>query len=217
MKYSLGISNFLEDISVFPILLFSSISLHWSLKKAFLSLLAILWNFPFKWMYLSISPMPFTSLLFSAICKASSDKYFAFLYFFFLGMILILPHIQVYEPLSIVLQALCLSDLIPWIYLSLPLYNHKGFRSYLNGLVVFPIFFNFSLILAKEFMIWATISSQSCFCWLFRASPSLAAKNIINLISLLIMWWCPWWCSLLLGCWKEGVCYDQCILLAKLY
>ena len=29
---------------VFPILLFSSISLHWSLKKAFLSLLAILWN-----------------------------------------------------------------------------------------------------------------------------------------------------------------------------
>ena len=29
---------------VFPILLFSSISLHWSLRKAFLSLLAILWN-----------------------------------------------------------------------------------------------------------------------------------------------------------------------------
>ena len=29
---------------VFPILLFSSVSLHWSLRKAFLSLLAILWN-----------------------------------------------------------------------------------------------------------------------------------------------------------------------------
>ena len=27
--------------------------------------------------------------------------------------------------LSIILQALCLSDLIPWIYLSLPLYNHE--------------------------------------------------------------------------------------------
>ena len=26
-------------------------------------------------------------------------------------------------------------------------------------------------------MIWATVSSQSCFCWLYRASPSLAAKN----------------------------------------
>ena len=29
-------------------------------------------------------------------------------------------------------------------------------------------------------MIWATVSSRSCFCWLYRASPSLAAKNIIN-------------------------------------
>ena len=33
---------------VFPILLFSSISLHWSLRKAFLSLLAILWNYGFN-------------------------------------------------------------------------------------------------------------------------------------------------------------------------
>ena len=40
-------------------------------------------------------------------------------------------------------------------------------------------------------MIWATVSSQSCFCWLYRASPSLASKNIINLISLLTIWWCP--------------------------
>ena len=37
---------------VFPILLFSSISLHWSLRKAFLSLLAILWNSAFRWIYL---------------------------------------------------------------------------------------------------------------------------------------------------------------------
>ena len=41
MKCSLGISDFLV---LFPILLFSSISLHWSLGKAFLSLLAILRN-----------------------------------------------------------------------------------------------------------------------------------------------------------------------------
>ena len=32
-------------------------------------------------------------------------------------------------------------------------------------------------------MIWVTVNSQSCFCWLYRASPFLAAKNIINLIS----------------------------------
>ena len=35
---------FLKRCLIFPILLFSSISLHCSLRKAFLSLLAILWN-----------------------------------------------------------------------------------------------------------------------------------------------------------------------------
>ena len=40
---------FLKRSLVFPILLFSSISLHWSLRKAFLSLLAILWNSAFWW------------------------------------------------------------------------------------------------------------------------------------------------------------------------
>ena len=43
----------------------------------------------------------------------------------------------------------------------------------------------------KEFMIWATVSSRSCFCWLYKASPSLAAKNIINLNSILTIWRCP--------------------------
>ena len=89
MKCSLGISNFLERTLVFPILLFSSISLHWSLRKAFLSLLAILWNSAFKWVYLYFFPLPFASLLFTAICKASYS-HFAFLPFFFLGTVLIL-------------------------------------------------------------------------------------------------------------------------------
>ena len=62
---------FLKRSLVFPILLFFSISLHWSLRKAFFSLLAILWNSVFKWEYLSFSPLLFTSLLFTAICKAS--------------------------------------------------------------------------------------------------------------------------------------------------
>ena len=59
---------------VFPILLFSSISLHWSLRKAFLSLLAFLWNSAFRCLYLSFSPLLFASLLFTAICKASSQR-----------------------------------------------------------------------------------------------------------------------------------------------
>ena len=40
---------FLKRSLVFPILLFSSMSLHCSLKMAFLSLLAILWNSVFSW------------------------------------------------------------------------------------------------------------------------------------------------------------------------
>ena len=43
MKHPLGISNFLEEISSLSILLFSSISFHCSLMKAFLSLRAVLY------------------------------------------------------------------------------------------------------------------------------------------------------------------------------
>ena len=68
---------FLKRSLVFPFLLFSSISLHWSLRKAFLSPLVILWNSAFRWVYLSLSPLPLASFLFSAICTASSDNYFA--------------------------------------------------------------------------------------------------------------------------------------------
>ena len=49
------------------------IYVHCSLRKALLSLLAILWNSAFRWIYLSFSPLPFASLLFSTVCKASSD------------------------------------------------------------------------------------------------------------------------------------------------
>ena len=79
---------FLKRSIVFPNLLFSSISLCWSLRKASY-LFAILWNSVFRWVCLTFSPLPFASLLFSAICKASSDNHFAFLHFFFLWMVLI--------------------------------------------------------------------------------------------------------------------------------
>ena len=103
---------FLKRSLVFPILLFSSVSLHWSLRKTFLSLLDILWNSTFKWVYLSFSPLLFASLLFTATCKASSDSHFAFLHFFFLAMVLLPVSVQCHEPPSVVHQAL-LSDLVP--------------------------------------------------------------------------------------------------------
>ena len=80
---------FLNRSLVFSILLISFISLHWSLREAFLSLLAILWNSVLKWVYLSFYPLPLASLLFMAICKASLDNHFTFLHFFFLVMVLI--------------------------------------------------------------------------------------------------------------------------------
>ena len=46
---------FLKGSLVFPILLISSISLHWSLRKAFFSLFAIFWNSALKCIYLLFS------------------------------------------------------------------------------------------------------------------------------------------------------------------
>ena len=89
MKCSLGISNFLEEISslsdsvlflyffaLIPeegILIFSC----YSLEPAF------------RCLYLSFSHLPFTFFLFTAIFKASPDSYFSFLHFFSMGIVLI--------------------------------------------------------------------------------------------------------------------------------
>ena len=77
---------FLKRSLGFPILLFSSISLHWSLRKAFLSLLAILWISAFKWIYLSCSPL-FSFLFFSNLFVRPPQTAILlfFLHFFFLG------------------------------------------------------------------------------------------------------------------------------------
>ena len=64
-------------------------------------------------------------------------------------------------------------------------------------------------------MIWATVSSWSCFCWLYRASPSSVAENVVSLIWVLTIWWCP--CEeLSLALSEKGVCYAQCVILTRL-
>ena len=60
---------FLKRYLVFPSLFFPSISLHFSVKKTFLSLLAS-WNCAFRCLYLYFSPLPLTSLLFLDVLKA---------------------------------------------------------------------------------------------------------------------------------------------------
>ena len=112
---------------VFPLLLFSFTSFHCSLKKALClssqfsgTLHSVQYTFPYF-------PLLSTSLLSSAICKASSDNHFAFLHFLFFGMVLVSATCTVLLTSAIVLQALCLPDLIPWIYSSPPLETHRGF------------------------------------------------------------------------------------------
>ena len=78
----------------------------------------------------------------------------------------------------------------------------SGFPYFLQ---IKPEFYN------QELMNWATVSSQSCLCWLCRASPSSAAKTIINVILALTFWWCPG-VELSLVFLEEDACYDLCIL-----
>ena len=127
MKCSPGISDFLEEISslsysvvlVYFFALFTEevflISPCSSLELCIQMGISLLFSFAFS----------FAS--FSAICKASLDGHFAFCISFSWGWSWSLPPVQDHEPMFTVLQALCLSDLLPWIRLPLPLNNHKGF------------------------------------------------------------------------------------------
>ena len=130
--------------------------------------------------------LPVTSLLFSAICKASSDNHFALLHFFFLGMVLITASYTVLQT-SIHSSSDTLSDLILWIYLSLPLYNQKGFDlGHIKWFSGFPYFFQFK----SEF---CNSHSQLLvlFCWLYIASSIFDCKEYNKsdiIIDHLVMW-----------------------------
>ena len=118
---------FLKRSIVFHILLFSSISLHWSLRKAFLSLLASLWNSAFNgyiFPFLLCFSLPFFSQLF---IRPPQTATVLFCISFSWGWSWFLSPVQCHKPPSILHQTLCLSDLVPYIYFSLPLYSHKGF------------------------------------------------------------------------------------------
>ena len=86
-KYSLGISNFLEEISslyhsVIFLYFFALIT-----EEGFLIYPCYSLEPCIQMIYLSFCPFPVTSFLFSTICKALSDNHFALLHSFFLGMV----------------------------------------------------------------------------------------------------------------------------------
>jgi len=105
--------TYLKRSLVFPILLFSSISLHWSLKKAFLSLLAILWNSAFN-AYIFPFLLCFSLLFFSQLfVRPPQTAVLLFCISFLWEWSWSLSPVQCHEPQSIVNQALYLSDLVP--------------------------------------------------------------------------------------------------------
>ena len=89
MKCSLGISNFLEKISnlshsIVFLYFFALISEEgFLISPCYYLELCIQMGISFLFSF------AFASLIFTAICKASSDNHFAFLHFLFLGMVLI--------------------------------------------------------------------------------------------------------------------------------
>ena len=117
---------FLKRSLVFPILLFSSICLHWSLRKAFLPSLLFFENlhsngyiFPFLYCLLLL----FFSQLF---VKPPQTTILPF-WVSFLWMILITACCTVSCTSIHSSSGTLYIRSIPWLYLSLPLYNHKGF------------------------------------------------------------------------------------------
>ena len=133
---------FLKRSLVFPLLLFSSSFIHCSLKKVFLSLLAVLWNSVFNWMYLSLSPLLFNFLHSSTICKASSDNHFSFQLFFFFGMVLFATSYTILQTSVHSFSGTLLTRPSPLNLFITSTVNPYGiwFKSYLAGLVFSPGF-----------------------------------------------------------------------------
>ena len=89
MKCSLGITNFLEVISSLSHSIVFLCFFVLITEEGYLIFPCFSLNSAFKCVYLSFSPLPFTLLLFSAICKPSSDNYFCFLHFSSMWMALL--------------------------------------------------------------------------------------------------------------------------------
>ena len=123
-----------------------------SLKKAFLSRHAILWNSAFSWIYLSLYPLLFASLLSSATCNASSGNYFAFSLFFFFGVVLFTASCtilltSVHSSSSTLLTR---SNPLNLFITSTAYLLGIWYKWCLAGLVVSPIFFSLSLDFAMR-------------------------------------------------------------------
>ena len=105
---------FLKRSLVFPILLFSPISLHWSLKKASLSFSLLFFGTLHSDAYIFPFLLCLLLLIFSQLfVRPPQTTIFPVCISVSWGWFWSWPPIQCQEPPSIVLQAFCLSHLIP--------------------------------------------------------------------------------------------------------
>ena len=113
MKYSLGISDFLEEISslahsIVFLYFFSLIS-----KEGFLISPCCSLKLCIQVVYLSFSPLLFSSFLSQLFVRPPHPSILPFCISISWGWSWSLSPLQCHEPLSIVYQALCVSDLDP--------------------------------------------------------------------------------------------------------
>ena len=87
MKCSLGVSNFLEEISIFPILFFSSVSL--ITEEGFLISHCYSLEFCIQMGISFLFSLILASFLFAVIDKASSDSHVAFLDYSYLNSLFV--------------------------------------------------------------------------------------------------------------------------------
>ena len=166
MKCSLVSPLFLKRSLVFPILLFSSVSLHCSLKKAFLSLLGILWNSAFSWVHFSFSPLPFTSFLCQRFVRPPQTTTLPSCISFSWGCLVAASHTMLWTSVHSSSGTLYTkSNAICHLYCIIIRDLMLVIFEWSSG---FPYFVQFkSEFCNKEFMNWAdkTVGSRSCFCW----------------------------------------------------
>ena len=113
---SLDSSNILE---VFPILLFSSISLHCSLKEKLSYLSLLVSGTLHSAGYIFLFLLCFSLLFFSQLLvRPPKTTILPICISFSWGWSWSLPPAQCHKPPSVILQTLYLSDIIPWIYFS---------------------------------------------------------------------------------------------------
>ena len=148
MKCSLIYSVFLKRFLSFPFCCFPLFLCIVHLRR--LSYLSLLFSETLHSVGCIFPFLPCLSLLFSDICKACSDNHFTSLHSF-LFLCDYFGHCVLYYGTNLHPQFFrhCLADLIPLIYSSPPLYNHKGFGLGLFS-PTFPTSFNLSLNFATR-------------------------------------------------------------------